>query len=297
MEKLFISILTVLIILRLPAQDLVKTFNATPALQTTPKGAYTMSTIQQYDNSCSYVDAGKQRNDFSEQVKEAMKPYIAIEENKAQTADAAGSKAATDFSDLNSPEMQAKIAKMSQEEKMKFALEVQKRVQSNQNIQTINTTCQENPALLQAREKVDAAWKKMIDAIVDLKMQHHMLDLQKSCEGICGTEAHPVPDCSKKMEACENKASHEHVTAELKNYSDYIKAFQAALEKTKPEFTSALQKFEAVAKTCTNKDKSASLIAVYGYISALNSMYTDIEKQGAMIIVDAKNNVYTKKEY
>jgi hypothetical protein len=276
--------------------NFVKELNAIPPLQKTAKEAFTVSEIKQNDTYFSYVSEGKARKTYADQILKKTELYQAIVKAKGAALTAPATQAAVDFSDLNSPEMQAKIAAMSQEEKMKFAMEVRQRMNNNQNIQTITNGTKTNPALTQAEAEVGAAYTKLLEGLQKIAMLHHKLD-NSACAGLCGSEAEITEACAKKIAACESKAAHTHAAAGTKNYADYAGKCLAEYTKAKTNFLLSLTKFDEIAATLPDADKAEAMIAVAGWVAGVNAWFSGVEKDGAAVIVDAKNNVYTKGEY
>ena len=102
-------------------------FKAMPAFPADANTDFTSSKITKADSRYIYQDNSQPVHDYSIRLQNDARPYQDIVTAKARQGIPSGKAAANDFSDLSSPETQAKIAKMSKEEQMKFAMEIQAR--------------------------------------------------------------------------------------------------------------------------------------------------------------------------
>lgn len=274
--------------------SVVAEFKAMPAFPTTAKGAFAASKTQFFDNHYSYVDYSDAVKNFQTKVQNDIKPYTAIVTAKGTAATPAGVGAANDFSDLSSPETQAKIAKMTQEEKIKFAMEVQARMAANKNLQTVNAAAKPSP-MVSVTTKIGVAYEKLVKTFATY--QEGAFKGYNVCDGICGKEGVIDPVCDAKIKACENKESHAFYAAETARYAQFMKDQLALFNKQKVEFENSLKEFDVQAAKYKPDEIATDYVTVLGWIGVIGGSIGDYEKSGANIIVGAKNNVYTQKEY
>lgn len=273
--------------------SMLSEFQAMPAMPATAKGAYSISKINiSADKNYSYKGNSDAVTVYQQRIQNEIKPYTDIITAKGKAGIAPGMGAASDFSDLTSPEVQAKLAKMTQEEKIKFAMEVQARMNSNKNLQAVSATNKPSPmtgittALGQSYQKIVATFTAFTAA---------PFNGYSSCPGLCNGDNDP--NCEKKIQACESKASHSYYATETARYAELMKKVQADYAVQKKEFEAKLKEFDTAAAKYSKEDIAGDYSVVLGWIGGIAGQFGDYEQKGAELIVSAKNNVYVTKEY
>ena len=178
-------------------------FKAIPAFPLGAKEAFKACKTSSVDSYYSFQDYSEPTILYLRKIQNDTKPFEAIVLAKGKAGIAPGMGAANDFSDLNSPETQAKIAKMTEEEKIKFAMEIQERMKNNKNVQYINTASKPSP-LTAIVLKLSVSSQKLLSFLPEFTPAP--FKGYGNCGDLC-----PViddPTCAARMRICENKAAH-----------------------------------------------------------------------------------------
>ncbi|MGZ3883518.1 MAG: hypothetical protein ACXVPQ_04235 [Bacteroidia bacterium] len=269
-------------------------FKAMPAFPATAQEAFKSSKTKVADKTCIYVGNSDAITAYTEKLKKDLEPYTAIILAKGKAGTPAGMAAASDFSDLNSPETQAKLAKMTQEEKIKFAMEIQARMAANKNVQTVNTINKPSP-LTAITTQVGQAYQQLIPVLQEFKAGVNKT--YNICDGICGGEGVNDPTCQARITACENKESHAYFKEETTRYAQFMKDVTANYNKQKVNFEASLKQFDEQASKYSKEEIAGDYSLIIGWIGAISNFTGAYEKSGSEIIVSAKNNTYVKAEY
>jgi hypothetical protein len=266
-------------------------FKAMPAFPTDVKEAFTASKVTITSDNCFYKESSDPVHAYIVKLQNDSKPYQAAILAKGQKGTPTGIAVANDFSDLSSPEMQAKLAKMSQEEKMKFAMEMQERMKSNTNVQAANALTRPSPLTgivlkLSKSAEALAATLTPYGAAAPLKYD--------ACNFNCG-EFDKI--CSEKVAACNHRVSQAYYNAEIMRYNAFIKAIPPQYDLKKKAFEDDLKEFDKQAASYSLDETAADYSNVITMLYRIARMVENYEKEGAMILVDAKNNPYCRKDF
>ena len=271
--------------------SMVAEFATIPTLPTSAKDAFARcSTSVSKDKTVSYIQASNPIIEFQQKIINDSKPLqtIILAEGNKKTPQA--NSVVNDYSYLSSAEMQAKMAKMTQEEKMKFAMELRQKMNGDKNVQTFNV--KPNLALLAEQQKVNDAYNTLMSTINN---PYTFKEESDKCNFNC--KEYNDDACYKKTDACRNKEAHELFLKNIANYDAYLKTATATYNAAKVTFITTLTSFDAVAKNATDIEQAQAQSPVLGNISMVNEAIKNIEQNGASIIIGAKNNQYTKNEY
>jgi len=267
-------------------------FAALPSFPPGAKEAFKAVKTSSASEYYSFQDYSTPTLAYQKKIEKDLEPFKQIILAKGAAGIAPGMGAANDFSDLNSPEMQAKIAKMTQEEKIKFAMEVQERMKNNKNIQTVTASTKPSP-LMGIVLKLNSFSQKLLALLPDFSATpfpgYHQ------CDNLC-----PVvddPTCATRTRVCENKAAHAFYTPEVKRYNDFIKNTTLQFNQNKAAFEKDLKEFDALASKYPKDELAADYMNVFSMLSSFLVKLQEYEKQGAGIIIETKNNAYCKTDY
>lgn len=266
-------------------------FKAIPLAPATAKAGFDASKTGIFDNHYMYNDCSVAMSAYADRLVKNGEPYKKAAEARSNKTNPAAQGAANDFSDLNSPETQAKIAKMSDAEKMKFAMEIQQRMANNKNIQQINTTNKPDP-LTGLATQINQKANELALALPEYKTP--TFPGYGACEGLC-SESNPA--CGKIVAACENKVAHDFYNKQVAEYARLVKTSLDNYNAKKSELEKLLTDFDTQSKKYTTDDIHASVLGVYVAISSIAERMKRNEKAAALLIIDAKNNGYTQKDF
>lgn len=266
-------------------------FNSIPLIVGSSKAAFEQSKTKVFNGNYMYENYSDQIKLVFDQIQTHCEPYKKAAENKAVATNAPAAGAAADFADLNSPAMQEKIAKMSQEEKVKFAMEVQQRMAANKNVQQINQLNKPDP-LLDLSTRITNEAQRLASLLADYKMQTR--PDYSSCEKLC-SESNPV--CYKIVSTCQKKKAKDYYKQEMGNYADMMKKNQELMTEQKGSLAGLLQEYDAESKKYKTDDIHASAIAVYTAVGTVLDKVRACEESGALLMVDAKNNSFAKGDF
>jgi hypothetical protein len=255
----------------------------------TAKQCFAASEVNSFDSHYSYVKS-KDFDAFQEKVKTIVKPYTEATLAKGKAGTNPGVAAANDFSDLNSPEMQKKIAAMSKEEQIKFAMEIRARMDQNKNLQQVNAINAPDP-LVNLAIKISTASTELIKSIPTFTTA--AFPGYSPC-GSCGE----LDDaCAKKARICEEKIAKNFYSAQIQLYEKHMKGIMTNFNTKKLEYEKLLAQYDKESLKYTPNDINASATNVISSINGIATALLSNQEQGAKLIVEAKNNVYSKSEY
>jgi hypothetical protein len=267
-------------------------FKTMPGFPVGAKEAFKAAKTEIFNDAPSYIDCSAPMQAYSKKLVADQKPFTDISVAKANQTNPAAAAAANDFSDLNSPEMQAKIAKMSPEEQMKFAMELQARIAQNKNVQTINKVNKPSP-LTALSLKLSSSSQALL-ATLAADFNEASFPGYNKCQGLC---KETDPTCAKRVSACENKISHDFFNSEIVRYAAFIKETQAAYEARKAAFEADLATFDAQAAKYPKEEIASDYTGAFVMLGNIANRIKEYEKAGALLIIHAKNNPYCKNDY
>ena len=277
----------------LPSQiSMLTEFKAMPTFPLGAKEAFKASNVSSADGYYSYQGPGVATNAYNKKLQIDTKPFQEIILAKGKQGITPGMNAANDFSDLNSPETQAKIAKMTQDEKIKFAMEIQERMKNNKNVQTVTAASKPSPLMVLVI-KISNSSQKLLSFLPEFTLAP--FSGYGKCNNLC--PVYDDPTCDARMRACEDKAAHAFYIPEVKRYNDFMKNIIAQFNLNKTAFENDLKEFDTQASKYPKDEVAADYMNVFSAISLFSLKLEDYEKKGATIIVDSKNNPYCKNDF
>ncbi len=266
-------------------------FKAMPLAPATAKAAFDASKTEIFDHHYMYNDCSAAMNNYANRLVKNGEPYKNAAMARNNATNPAAQAAANDFSDLNSPETQAKIAKMSDAEKMKFAMEIQQRMAKNKNVQQIQTTNKPDP-LVNLTTLITQKANELALALPEYKTPAFPGFV--ACTGLCN-ESNPA--CAKIVSACESKVANDFYNKQVAEYAKLVKTSLDNYNAKKTDLEKLLSDFDTQSKKYTTDDIHASVLGVYVAIGTIADRMKRNEKAGALLILDAKNNGYTQKNF
>ena len=267
-------------------------FKAMPALPVGAKEAFKASQVNYSSDMYFYKDYSLPVASYIKKIEADNKPYQDIITAKGKAGMAPGMGAANDFSDLNSPETQAKLAKMTQEEKIKFAMEIQQRMQSNKNLQAVSAQTKPSPLIniiLKLNQSSQALLAVMPDFIRSPDATYG------KCANLCPVDNDPT--CEARINACYHKISSEYFNSEITRFNTLIKNAQSQYLLKKGAFENDLKEFDTQAAKCSKDDIAVDCSNALTMILAVATRIATYEKEGATLLVEAKNTTYCKNDF
>lgn len=267
-------------------------FKAMPAFPTDANTDFVSSKTTKADSRYMYQDNSQPVHDYSVRLQNDTRPYQDIVTAKGQQGIPSGKAAASDFSDLSSPETQAKIARMSKEEQMKFAMEIQARMNGNANIQAVQAQTRPSPLLgtvLKLSRSCDTLFATLKPFIKGPQINLNVCDFH--------CREYDDKPCYDRMTACNRKVSRDHYNEEINRYNTFIKSVHEQYELKRKAFENRLKEYDAEAAKYPANDIAGDNINALSMIMRISGMLSDYEKQGAMIVLEAKNDPYCGKDF
>ncbi|MBA2614027.1 MAG: hypothetical protein H0U95_18840 [Bacteroidetes bacterium] len=267
-------------------------FKAMPALALSSTEAFKASKIKINDGVYFYEAASDPITAYNKKLHEDNKLNQDIIVAKGQAGIAPGMGAANDFSDLNSPETQAKLAKMTQDEKIKFAMEIQARMQNNKNLQAVSVQTKPSP-LTGILLKLSTSLQDLLTIMPEYKKAPSP-GFDK-CAITCASDNDPV--CAAKIKACYNKISKDFYTAEITRYNAFIKNIATQYNLKKTAFENNLKEFDSQAAKYKREEIATDNSTVIALLMNVAERIEAYEKIGAMILLEAKNDNNCKNAF
>lgn len=271
---------------------MLQDFKSLPAFPVTASDAFTKSKIIANDGHYTYDRSSDAIYNYEQKLQNEVKPYTAIIEAKGKAGIPTGKAVANDFSDLSSPETQAKLAKMTQEEKIKFAMEIQQRMKTNKNVQSANEQIKLGP-LTNLVLKLNASCTALFSTLAPYPPTTAKIRYDK-CDFHCGENDQA---CGNRANACNKKETIDFYTTEVARYNAFIKTIPPAFNSKKDAFEKDLKEFDDQAAKYKKEDIAVECSNVLAMLTRFAVAVEAYEKQGATLLIEAKNDAFSAKSF